>query len=130
MKKNSKPETKGFVLRLLLCVLFSGFCLYSFIDQQNEVTEVRIKLPKVAKEIRAIVEESRRLQYEIEQFENPGHLMQLARRPEYSHLKHPLVKEITMVGEGVALKAPSLPKAEANAVKPSLTLATGANTQH
>ncbi len=107
-------------------MLFAGLCLYSFVDMQNEVTEFRIKLPQIAKEIKTIQEENDRLHYEIEQFENPQHLMQLARLPEFSHLKHPLLKEILTVKEDVALAIPAV-KEEKVAVKPALTLAIGAN---
>ncbi len=107
-------------------MLFAGLCLYSFIDMQNEVTEFRIRLPQLAKEIKAVEEENDRLRYEIEQFENPQHLMQLARRPEFSHLKHPLLKEILTVKEDVALAPPAV-KEEKTAVKPLISLAIGTN---
>ena len=38
-----------------------------------------------------------RLSFAIEKFENPLHLMELARKPEFSHLKHPLVTEVVTV---------------------------------
>ena len=117
---------KGFIFRLLLCILSVGFSFYSFIDVQNGVTELRIQLPKLAKEIRTINEENERLQYEIERFENPQHLMQLARRAEYSHLKHPLLKEIATCKEGIAAQLPQSPQGEARSVKHILTLAIGA----
>jgi len=115
------------ILRLFFCVLFLGFCLYSFIDLQNEVTEMRIKLPKLAKEMKAIEEENGRLKYEIEQFENPEHLMQLARTPQFSHLKHPLLKEIISAEQGVALVLPSSPAQQPSSVKPRLSLAAKLN---
>ncbi|MFI5334947.1 MAG: hypothetical protein ACHQT8_07305, partial [Chlamydiales bacterium] len=111
------------VLRLLSCVLFLGFCLYSFIDLQNEVTEMRIKLPKLAKELKTTLEENGRLRYEIEQFENPEHLMQLARAPQYSHLKHPLSKEILSITQAAPLVLPATMTEQFAAVKPRLTLA-------
>ena len=69
---------------------------------QNEVTQLKIRLPEMEKEIRVIQEESRRLCYQIEQFENPANLIELARLPEYAHLKHPLLKEILTVPEAFA----------------------------
>ncbi|MBI2742891.1 MAG: hypothetical protein HYX48_03135 [Chlamydiales bacterium] len=116
---------RGFILRVLSCILFAGFCLYSFIDVQNSVTELRIKIPQAAKELKAIQEESDRLRYEIEQFENPQHLMELARRAEFNHLKHPLFKEILTVKEGVALAPTSPAREETPTVKPHFTLAIG-----
>ena len=45
-----------------------------------------------------------RLQYEIDLFESPQHLMELARRSEFSHLKHPTAREIVQLQEAVALQ--------------------------
>ena len=92
------------LLRLGFMVSVFAFCLYSYLNMQNEVTQLRIQLPEVEKEIRLTQEESRRLLLQIEQFENPAHLMELARSPEYSHLKHPLNKEILTVPEAFASK--------------------------
>lgn len=89
-----------FKLGLCFCVL--GICLYSYLNMQNEVTLAKIQLPEIEKEIRLIQEENRRLIYQIEQFENPAHLMELAHHPEYAHLKHPLIKEILTVPEAIA----------------------------
>jgi len=59
-------------------------------------------LPAVEKEIHLINEENRRLAFELEQFENPAHLIELAHHPEFGHLKHPLLKEILTVPEALA----------------------------
>jgi hypothetical protein len=64
---------------------------------------MKLCLPKVEKEILVLKEENKRLRYEIDQFENPNHLMELARSPEYSYLKHPLVKDVLKVAQGVAM---------------------------
>jgi hypothetical protein len=69
---------------------------------QNELTHLKIRLPDVEKEIKLIQEENRRLAYEIDQFENPSHLIEIAHRPEFAHLKHPLLKEILTVPEVLA----------------------------
>lgn len=93
---------KNLTLKLGFCLSVFALCLYSYLNMQNEVTQVKIRLPAVEKEIRLIQEENRRLAYEIEQFENPAHLIELAHRPEYAHLKHPLIKEILTVPEAFA----------------------------
>ena len=95
---------KAFLIRLGLCIALFGACLYSYIDRQNRLTQLRIQLPEMEKSLRALNEEIRRYQYEIDQFENPAHLMELARSPEFSHLKHPLMKDILEVPQGVALQ--------------------------
>ena len=61
------------------------------------LTERRMRVPILSKEFQAIDEENVRLRFAIEKFENPLHLMELARKPEFSHLKHPLVTEIVIV---------------------------------
>ena len=90
------------LLKLGFCLGVSGLCLYSYLDMQNQVTKLKIELPEVEKEIHLIQEENRRLAYQIEQFESPAHLLELAYRPEYAHLKHPLLKEILTVPEVLA----------------------------
>ena len=75
------------------------FCLYSYLNVQNEMTQLKIDLPRIEKEISQIEEENRRLSYRVEQFESPSHLMELSHRPEYAHLRHPLMKEVITVPE-------------------------------
>ncbi len=90
---------KGLLLRIGVCLGVFGFCLYSYLERQNELTQLKIRLPEIEKEIKLIQEENRRLTYEIDQFESPSHLIELAHYPEYAHLKHPLLKEIITVPE-------------------------------
>jgi hypothetical protein len=64
------------------------------VDKKIEFMGLRLHIPLVIKELRSIQEENNRLQYEIERFENPSHLMELARKPEFGHLQHPLLQDI------------------------------------
>ncbi len=95
---------KGLFIRLGICLLVFGVCLYSYIDKQNELTGLKIKAPRIAKEIDTLNQQIKRMQYEVDQFENPAHLMELAKHPEFSHLKHPLLDEVLTVQEGIALQ--------------------------
>ncbi|HSX26835.1 MAG TPA: hypothetical protein VLE89_07525 [Chlamydiales bacterium] len=94
---------KGLLLRLGLCLTVFGFCLYSYLDTQNQLTHLKIQIPEVEKKTRLIREENRRLAYEIDLFENPTNLIELAHRPEFSHLRHPLLREILTVPEAFAI---------------------------
>ncbi len=85
---------KIFFVQVLVCAFSCGGVLYAYVRQQNDVTKIRIELPKLTREVRQLEEQNSRLRYEIERFENPKHLMELAKRPEFSHLKHPLIDEI------------------------------------
>lgn len=103
---------KGFLIRIVFCIAILGMFLYSYINKINELTEQKLSIPKIEKEILLLQEENKRLKYIIDQFENPMHLMELARSPEYSHLKHPLVKDVLKVQEGFALKENKVEKSE------------------
>lgn len=85
---------KGLFARIFVCILCLGFCLYSYLDLQNEITELRIKIPALTSEVRRIVEENTRYRYEIERFEDPQNLMQLAKRSEFAHLRFPITNEV------------------------------------
>lgn len=83
--------------RLLFCICIAGLALFAFIEKQNELTALRLQIPALSKELKKIQEENIRLQYEIDQFESPIHLMELARKPEFGHLKHPFLKDIIIL---------------------------------
>jgi len=94
---------KSIVFKILICLFTFGICLYSYIEKQNEVTSLKIEVPKVAKEIEHLTAEIKKIHYEVEMFENPAYLMQLIRQPEFGHLKHPFVEDVLTLPEGVAL---------------------------
>jgi hypothetical protein len=93
-----------FVLRLFICILAAGFTLFAYIEKQNELTELRLAIPLLAKEVKDLQEGNIRLTYEIEHFESPIHLMELMRKPEFSHLKYPLLSDIVFLPEGTSLR--------------------------
>lgn len=88
---------KGILLRVLICVALLCFFLYAYIEKQNAITELRLEIPHALQELQVIEQENVRLQYEIDMFENPVHLMELARRPEFSHLKHPKQDDVVTI---------------------------------
>ena len=91
-------------LRLFACLSIFSFSIYSYLDKQNSCTELKMHLPKLTKEIQAIREVNANLVYQIECFENPQHLLSLASRSEYAHLKFPFTQEVLTVKEGLALQ--------------------------
>ena len=80
-------------LKLFICIATAGITLFAYIENQNDLTELRIAIPALAIEVSEIQEENTRLKYEIERFESPIALMELMRKPEYSHLKYPYLNE-------------------------------------
>ncbi len=90
----------GLFIRLLICISFAGLALYKYIDKLNELTELRLSIPVLAREVKEIHEKNLELQYAIDTFESPLHLMELARKPEFGHLKYPSVNEVIFLPEG------------------------------
>ncbi len=94
-------------IRFFIAVAFAGFALYSYLTEQNKCTEMRMLLPKIAKEIDAINQKNSQLQYKIVCFESPDNLLQLVQKPQFAHLKFPFVQDVLTVKEGLALQLPS-----------------------
>lgn len=114
------------VLRLLICIAAFGYCLYSYIDKQNAVTRLRLEIPVLSKQIKDVREENTRLHYEIDLFESPENLTQLAHSSEFAHLRHPLYKEILTLQQGVALQIISEEKEAVPSKLPKVKFAIGA----
>ncbi len=118
---------KATLARILICIIGCGTFLYSYVDKQNAVTKRRLDIPVLAKEIKDLNEENTHLRYEIEIFESPEHLMELARHSEFSHLKHPMLKDILSLREGLALQVGSQKaEEEKSAARPFLNFPIGA----
>ena len=86
-------------IRLLICISCAGLVLYKYIDKLNELTELRLSIPILAREVKEIHEQNLELQYAIDCFESPLHLMELASKPEFGHLKYPVLDEIVLLPE-------------------------------
>lgn len=89
----------GLFFRLMFCISFAGFLLYKDIDKLNNLTELRVSIPLLAREVQKIHEKNLELQYAIDTFESPLHLMELARKPEFGYLKYPTVNEVIYLQE-------------------------------
>ena len=94
----------AFLVRFFLCLIISGLCLYSYLEKQNDVTDLAMKIPEVSKELRAIKEENARIKYTIEKFESPEHLLALMNTCQFSYLKFPINSDVVVVSEGEALE--------------------------
>lgn len=99
-----KQENAIFFIKIFICILAAFFTIYSYIENQNELTKLRLAIPALAKELRQINEENTRFKYEIDQFESPIHLMELSRKPEFGHLKYPYMKDIILENENELIK--------------------------
>jgi hypothetical protein len=84
-------------IRLMICIFLVGLTLYKYIDKMNGLTELRLSIPVLAKELQEINEKNIELKYAIETFESPLHLMELARKPEFGHLKYPALDAVMVI---------------------------------
>ena len=89
----------GFLLRLFTCIFFLAVFLYSYVEKENQLTELRLDIPKLQKELRAIEEGNVNYLYVIKEFESPANLMELAQKPEFSHLKYPHLDDVIILPE-------------------------------
>lgn len=98
-----KTRQSYFAIRLGVCILAAGITLFAYIEKQNELTELRLAIPMLGRSVKSLQEENTRLIYEIEQFESPIHLMELMKKPEFSHLKYPFLVDEVFLPAGGAL---------------------------
>lgn len=57
------------------------------IEMRNTVLALQMKIPQIERELKKVERNNRQLRYSIERFQSPDHLIELARQPEFSHLK-------------------------------------------
>ena len=88
---------RGLLFRLLICIFSLGGFLYTYIDKQNDLTELKMEIPELAKQLRNLEEENGQLSLEIERLENPSCLIKRLREKEYSHLHYPYVNEVVVL---------------------------------
>lgn len=118
---------KGMFFRVLACILFLGVCVYSYLDLQNEITGLRIRIPHLSSEVRKIEEENMHLLYQIERFESPENLMNLAKLSEFAYLKYPTNQEVITLAQASPIDA-TLEKTPVEIrTKPTIRFATSAN---
>ena len=89
----------GLVIRIFFCIGAFSLWVYTAIDYQNQLTATRIAIPPLTREVRRVEEANNRIRYAIERFENPSHLMSLARQPQFGHLKYPYSRDVVVIDD-------------------------------
>ena len=107
---------KATIVQIFTCLIAVSACWFSYLEKQNELTELRLYAPKLVQEIKGIREKNTQLKYQIQQLESPENLMKLSSEARFNHLKHPLGKDILVLQENK----------EQFSTKNSNTLAAGA----
>jgi hypothetical protein len=93
------------LFRIFFCIFSLGFFLYLFVEKQNDVTRLQMEIPPLERAVRRLREENNRLRYEVERFESPMSLIELARKPEFGGLRHPYEHEIIVLPKGEPIDA-------------------------
>jgi len=75
-----------------LAVATVAFFLCLYIDRYNEVTELRLTIPQLEKELRELTEANLRLAFDLQRFASPEHLLKL--KAERTDLKFPFQEEV------------------------------------
>ena len=85
--------------RLFICIFIAGFTLYKYIDKLNDLTELRLSIPLLAKEVKEIQEKNQTLRYAVESFKSPQILMDLSRKPEFGYLHQVYLNDVLILPE-------------------------------
>ncbi len=109
-----------------ISLFFLGFFIYSYLEKQNNCTKMKMIIPKITKEVSDLLEENGNLQYQIECFENPEHLLEIVAAPEYRHFKFPFTEEVLIVKKGLALQPVSFEEKEIRPLKGKSGIVIGA----
>lgn len=112
------------ILQIFTCLSLFVIFLLSYLDRQNKVVELKLKIPKEQKEIERLVQENQVLRAKIDHLEHPLELMSFLKKKEFRHLSFYLDKDI------VCLKAAPQIKKEKKIEQvcrpaPSISIASG-----
>lgn len=116
---------RSIFFRIMVCIVFLGLCLYSYLNVQNEITQLRLALPRLLDEVRQLDEENTRLQYEIQAFESPENLMKLAKLAPFAHLTFPTHQQVLTLKQSPPLPRGQETVPETSKHVSSVTFATG-----
>jgi hypothetical protein len=97
-------------IQIGVCLLVLVCCFFTLLSKQNELTNLRISIPKKEKSLRLLKEAIAKIQYDIDQFEDPQNLLHIAAKDEFHHLKHPYFSNVVTVSEGLAVQETKEPK--------------------
>lgn len=87
----------GFLVRLLICIVFCGILLFQTVHHYNKLTALRLEIPKLMYQLQELEGENIALQFEIACFENPHALLELSKDPRFAHLRYPIRGEIRVI---------------------------------
>jgi len=96
---------KIWMIQGLFCFAALSLCLVIYLEKQNALTKLRLRIPKLAAEIGELQEGNTHLLYQIQALESPSSLLRIVEK--FSHLRHPLEKEVLVIQEGSVVQSPT-----------------------
>jgi len=88
---------RKWLIKIVVCMTATAYAGFGLIQEQNKVTALRMEIPKLEQEIGSLEEETQRLKFELEIFENPSNLLCLAKHAEFSHLQFPYHEDVVVL---------------------------------
>lgn len=94
---------KGVIVRVLFCMgtLLCG--AFFAIHKENQITQLRLKIPQLKKEVTLLSEQNTQLAFEKEMFERPENLLKCVSSQEYASLSHPSMQHVVVLPKGFTL---------------------------
>lgn len=89
--------SKYLFIRLIVCFIVSCSLLYCYVNKQNDLMKLRLKIPSLWSEYRQLEQETIALGFLIDKLESPEHLMQIAELSDYTYLHYPTDKDVCIV---------------------------------
>lgn len=68
--------------------------VHSYISKLNRLTELRLQLPPLIKDVRRLEQENVALNYRIDRFESPKSLMRLKQDPRFGYMVFPSLDKV------------------------------------
>lgn len=69
--------------------------LFLYLHRSHQIDQLRIELPALRDEVEMLHEKNAVLQYEVDRYESPAHLIELHR--QFRYLKHPREHEVMII---------------------------------
>ncbi len=90
---------KGLLWRSGACILLLGAFLLHHVERQNELTRLRLEIPQIDMQWRALQERALQLRGKVLSRQTPRALLAQLQKPEFAHLKNPPPDKVWILDE-------------------------------
>ncbi len=82
---------------IIVCFVSTAICFSLIIRDTLSLTQLKMDVPEIEQEVKTIEGEIDRLNVEITAFKSPINLIQLLKKPTYSHLSQPFEEDVIIL---------------------------------